>query len=360
MSEPRPLRVLAWPVGRVDDLNPYVRMTYSAFQKPHAVVLPYHPLMGRVPAADVFHVQWPEGIFEGKGAAVPGVFALKALRVLETARSIRRAGGKVVLTAHNVAPHATLSWLKLSGWRRFFKSLLAETDLIISLSKSALEEFSEAHSLARSKRHVIIPYPNYRGEYHKASREDARSRYGLHAPVVLGIIGSLRRSKGVVEAVQAFRTAGTECHQLLIAGGCDLSYQHEISSAIGGDRRVAVLPATLENHELSTAVAGVDGCLINQTRTLNSGTALLGLSLDRRVIAPRVGSLIELERVVGADWLRLFTPPLQPSFLSLALKWMKDPVEGCDAMADFEPFDISQKMLATFEDLIGYSAKRLR
>ena len=67
MDDSETLTVLAWPSGEVSELNPYVRLMYTAFEMPAAQVLAFTPFMRKVPAADIFHIHWPEGIFEGRG-----------------------------------------------------------------------------------------------------------------------------------------------------------------------------------------------------------------------------------------------------------------------------------------------------
>ena len=62
----------------------------------------------------------------------------------------------------------------------------------------------------------------------------------------------------------------------------------------------------LPDAELVYSFAAADAVLINQSATLNSGTLLLALSMNRPTIAPAKGSIVELAESVGRDGYRPF------------------------------------------------------
>jgi beta-1,4-mannosyltransferase len=348
-----PIRVLAWPAGHPNDQNPYVRMMYSAFVAPEAEVLAFSPLMLRVPAADIFHLQWPEGIFEGRGGSSLWLVRAKAHRILRAAKQIRRDGGRVVITAHNLQPHAALSGPKAKLWVRFHSELLKQTDLIVSLSQAALDDYVRAHPAAREIATTIVPHPHYRDEYPPVTSDYGRTYFQTGSGRLLGIVGSLRPSKGVVGAVQAFRGAAYADEKLLVAGACSETYRLEIVEAIGGDERIIFHPYALTDDQIAAAFAAIDACLINQAGTLNSGTAMLALSLNRPVIAPQVGSLNELKQVVGAEWLALFSPPLDAQRLRSAMDCLNGIHSNLDDKLDrLSPTRLSQRLLSDFRSLL--------
>ncbi|MEG8053697.1 hypothetical protein QP185_11235 [Sphingomonas aerolata] len=160
-----PLRILAWPAGDPSDLNPYVRRMYGAFRAPAASVTAFRPLMRRIPAADIFHIHWPEGIFEGSGSNNPAIVAAKAARVLNAARGIRRSGGKLVVTAHNVTPHRDLTGWRHRVWHAYHARLLGQIDHLIGLSAASLERYRAAHPAIAAVAGTIIPHPHYREDY---------------------------------------------------------------------------------------------------------------------------------------------------------------------------------------------------
>ncbi|RYF36113.1 MAG: hypothetical protein EOO38_28140, partial [Cytophagaceae bacterium] len=216
------IRVLAWPIGSAHDLNPYVTLMYSWFVPPAATLIAYRPLMRHVPEADVFHVQWPEGIFEGKGGKIQLVAMAKAWRVISTADKIRRGGGRVVLTAHNLTPHAALPRWQKRLYDRYFLSLLKRVDLIVALTNEALTLFRATYPVIAKTAAEVVPHPHYRQCYTATlSGADARTRWGLPRDgTVMGMIGSIRPSKSVPEAIKRFKGVSREGESLLVAGEC--------------------------------------------------------------------------------------------------------------------------------------------
>lgn len=345
----RPIRVLAWPAGQPDDQNPYVRMMYSAFKNPRASIVPFSPTMAVVPKADIFHVQWPEHVFEGRASRNQWIARAKIWRILRVAKRIRKTGGRVVLTAHNLKPHTPLSDPQMALWSGFHDRLLEHTDLIVSLSSAAADEFDREHPRARVIRKMIVPHPHYREEYPHLSREEGRRLFDLGSASAIGIIGTLRPSKRVVETIGVFRAVARPGEKLLVAGFCDDAYRLEILEAIDDDPAVILYPKGLTSHEMAAAFAAVDVCLINQAHTLNSGTALLALSLDRPVIAPDVGSLPELRDSVGKEWLSLFKPPLDATQLRRALDELDIARPDLqERLASISPAELSRRLIDEF------------
>jgi len=357
MGGDRELAVLAWPEGAEHELNPYVRMMYRAFVPPAARILAFKPLMRRVPAADVFHLQWPESIVLGAGGGIPPLVMLKARRVLRTADRVRRHGGIVALTAHNVESPITMV-----GWQRrlcdaFLPRLLARTDLLIGLSQSGLALFRDAYPRAAAIEGRIVPHPHYRDSYRQApDAAGARRDFGLaETRRVIGMLGSLRPSKRVPEAIAAFRDIARPGERLLVAGACeDADLWRDIAGAATGDPRVHVVRGRLSDADLARAFAAIDVCLINQASTLNSGTALLSLSFDTPVAAPAVGALPELAAMVGSGWMSLMPVPLSPGDLRAALDALDQPRGGrCEALDRLAPDILSAELLGVFRDVLA-------
>lgn len=342
------IAILAWPSGAPGEENPYTRMIYSACRPPAARVIRFSPLMLRVPGADVFHLHWPEGIFEGRlGASRIGAH-LKARRVLRTAALIRRRGGLVVLTAHNLEPHA-----KLDGWQRalyadFHRSLLATTDLLVGLSAISLAKYAVRYPEAAGISQAVVSHPHYRDSYPPApSRVAARAALGLRGNLIIGMIGSIRRSKQIPAAIAAFRTAAREDEILYITGACGSDeLWEELLRARDGDHRVHIRRGRLNDEELVASMSAVDICLLNQANTLNSGTALLALSFDRPLVAPAVGALPELQTFVGDEWMQLVPTPLTATDLRKAVDQLRAKSRVDRAPLDaLDPLHLSERLL---------------
>src|SRR4051794_13509313 len=174
------LRVLAWPSGASAEQNPYAEMTYEGFDRQTVEVVGFYPSMISLPQADVFHIHWPEGIFWGKGERFFPVAVAYAVNVLRTARAVKKRGGLVALTLHNLHPHEGLTGPRAVLFRQFQQALLAQTDLLVSLSSVALDLYRQQHPRAVDIPAVVIPHPHYRKAYPNArSRKACRESFGF-------------------------------------------------------------------------------------------------------------------------------------------------------------------------------------
>ena len=57
----------------------------------------------------------------------------------------------------------------------------------------------------------------------------------------------------------------------------------------------------------------------------NSGSAVLALSARRPILGPRMGSLPEVQQLVGEDWVRLYEGSLSHTHLAEAIGWAAAP-----------------------------------
>jgi len=351
-----PLRMLAWPSGSQQELNPYVRLMYSAFVPPAAIVTAFQPLQLYIPPADVFHVHWPEGIFNGRMGGIAPFAALKALRVLMVSRRIRRHGGLVALTAHNATPHMHLTGWRRAVWQTYHSRLLRETGLLVGLSEGGLAAFRDMNPAAASIPGCVIPHPHYKTIYPvPPPRNVARHRLGLPADrLVIGMIGSMRPSKQIGAAIRVFRQIASAHEMLFVAGSCEDDLWNELTQAAGDDQSVRLQRGSLSEQELATAFGAIDACLLNQDTILNSGTALLALSFGVPIIAPAAGALPELKEFCGESWVSLFAPPLA----SAAFRQLLDNTQGgnersCSALDRLAPDRLSAELLDRFSQSLA-------
>lgn len=342
------MKVLAWPSK--NDLNPYVELTYCMFKPPAASVTNFRFSAWRN-SADIFHIHWPEAIFWGK-SRLPFVAIFRALSVLAVATRVRTNGGIVALTLHNLSPHQRLIGWQSWVWTRYQRILLTKINFFVSLSEDALALYKNENPAARKVRAVVIPHPHYRSHYQwRPSIQESRSTLGLpkHAKVV-GIVGSMRSSKMIPQAVESFRSAAFTGEILFVAGSCDDKHWDEIKNAAAEDARIILCRGTLSEEALASAVSACDVILLNQSNMLNSGTALLALSFDKPLISVAAGSINELARTVGQDWLQLFDEPIDTDKLRHAMDatW----VATRTAAAPLDQFcatTLSSQLLDTFQ-----------
>ena len=350
--------VLAWPAPSQSQTNPYTSLVYREFEGEGIRIEPYSIWDLRTPRADIFHIHWPEAILWGRIAhRVPSASGLAAYRALRTMDAIRRCGGIVVWTVHNVSPHAFPVSSHERIWESFFPQFRRRVDALIGLTARSLDLVCNAYPELRACSRAVVPHPHYRTSYPAPPPlAEARAALGLPADCfVAAMIGGVRRSKGVPSAIEAFRKSRKEKELLLIAGHCaDGELANEIKGAIGDDAGVIFENRHLPDAELVRCFAAVDVVLINQASTLNSGTLLLALSMDRPAIAPAKGSVVELVDAVGPSWISTFSNELGAGDLRRCLDEIKRRDRGQPApLGRFDPATVSRATAAALRDALA-------
>jgi glycosyltransferase involved in cell wall biosynthesis len=356
--------VLAWPAPSAKQLNPYISLVYGGFAQAGLTVKPFQPMHPGPQTGDIFHVHWPEAILWGRLAGgLPGMTKFAATRVIRTMDNVRARGGVVAWTVHNLAPHA-VGPRQRAVWNAFFPAFRARVDLLIGMTESSLDIADAAYPDLRGRPRAIVPHPHFRASYPPPrERTSARASFGLPADAfVVGMLGTVRASKGVPRVIAAFhamQASGKEPgkEMLLVAGECTSESERRlIGQAHAGDSAVVFANAALSPARLSEAFAAVDAVLINQQTTLNSGTLLLALSMNRPVIAPACGSVSELAGQLGGAWIETFSGELSASRLRSLLDSLKD--RPRPALAPLEAFDPARVSEATVRALTDAFARQ--
>ena len=81
-----------------------------------------------------------------------------------------------------------------------------------------------------------------------------------------------------------------------------------IGTAAGDDKRISldIRKTLVPDAELERVIDGHDAVVLPYRRILNSGAALHSLTRNKPILAPRLGSLPELQQMVGSDWVHLY------------------------------------------------------
>ncbi|MFO1049531.1 MAG: hypothetical protein U1E52_16750 [Geminicoccaceae bacterium] len=354
------LRVCACP-GLADRAqNPYTWLIYQPMLAQGVRLLEYRRWLPELAPVHVLHVHWPDFVFWGRIARRhPSAGRLAAHKLLAFARSVRRRGGVIVWTAHNLQPHD----IGDESWRAFFDRWRGEVDLVIHLTTAARQEFARLYPDMARARHAVIPHPHYRTAYPAPPpRDRARERLQIDPRSrVLCNIGNMRPYKRLAELVRLFRSVAQERDLLVLAGECGPAYRDELAAASGGDRRVRVQPHRHGDAEMIELLAASDGSVINHQTLFNSGSAILSLSFDRPVLARRQGSMAELAAALGPRWVDTFDGELRPDrladFLDRAAAARHDERAP---LAPYEPVAVSDATLKEYRDALASRGTRLR
>jgi glycosyltransferase involved in cell wall biosynthesis len=188
------------------------------------------------------------------------------------------------------------------------------------------------------------------------SRTEARAELGIPAEAtVLASIGYIRPYKNIPELVRAFRALPRPGAQLLIAGEvASPGAGDAVAVAAGNDPRILFRPGFAAPAEVQRYLRAADLVVLAFREILNSASAMLALSFDRPVLAPRLGAITELAEVVGDEWLRTYDPPLTVETLEAAIEWAAArPRTRCARLDRFDWSEIARQTVAAYAAVIG-------
>lgn len=319
-----PLRIVASPGLSDRAKNPYTWLTHEPMLKLGGAITEFSFYRPIATDTHILHIHWPERIFWGRISQLhPLLSAVYCRRMLTAMDTVRRNGGFVVWTAHNIEPHESFGPARDGMWRKYLEAFRRQVDLVISLSAWAERELIAAYPDLRDKRRAVIPHPHYRTAYPKPpKRDDARAQLGV-APgaFVLLAAGTIRRSKGIVELAERFARIARRDEIFLVAGACDDADTRMQLQGIADAAKGSILLrlGRVPDEILGTIVTSADLSTFNFRSILNSGSVLLSLSFDTPVYAPELGSLKELSSALGPRWFLPLEQPLSDEGLRAAI-----------------------------------------
>ena len=300
----------AWEVE-----NAYCHMLADALVKQGLIVHELAPGVRSFPSRPgIAFFHWPnEMFFVSSWRSGLSVFVLLA----KIAYTKLFFGMRVVWLAHNVVPHDRRGW-------RFFparKVFLALLDGVIFLSETSRQTVISAYPRLYNTPQLVVPH----GVYLARSQPAALPSPVYDRPVQLVFAGRLKRYKAPDLLAKSAVALTDDTIHLKILGACDdIDLLNELTEIARSGTNVSIKPGFLDEEELEAALDNADAVVIPYRDILNSGSAIHALSRFRPFIAPRLGSLVELQNLVGHDWVWLYEGDLNPKTLAIALRWVRE------------------------------------
>jgi beta-1,4-mannosyltransferase len=355
------LRILAWPAFK--NRGAYNVLLYGHMQELGATVEEFSAWRVLSRRYDIVHLHWPEYCVNGRGALASLFWSCALFGAICW---VRIRGGRVVWTVHNLQSHQQEHPVIE---RYFWRILTALVNAFISLTDTGFEQARQWHPALGTKRGFVIPHGNIRDAYPGVEilREQARLRLGIaQSAKVVGFFGSVERYKGITELMEAFSALDDPRAVLCVAGKSYLAPQERkhIEHIAAHDRRVLLRLNYIPDAEVACHIRAADLVVLPFREILNSGSAILALSLDRPVLVPAKGSMMELQQFAGAGWVHLYSGQLNSETLRQDLDAA---VEGaamrgrCRALeAGWAGLDwkaLAQITLDAYESIIGATPK---
>ena len=214
---------------------------------------------------------------------------------------VKNHGARVVWTVHNLEPH-NREWPRLVV-DVFYRAWLSMVDGCIFLNKSSREAFDVKFGCKRKSQ--IIQHGHYCSVFREiVSSSDFLAQIGLRrGDFVIGHYGQIRAYKNIVDLLEAFYRLEGEGLRLVIAGsatGSEKGLLEQIEALAERDRRVIFHPEFVTNEELKALYSVTSLTVFPYSKILNSGSAILSLSMNTPVLVAEAESLRDLYDEVGA------------------------------------------------------------
>jgi beta-1,4-mannosyltransferase len=242
-------------------------------------------------------MHWPDEFF-GSIDAFGYIKATLKISALLLSKSL--LGTRIVWVCHNVKPHDKHA--KDTLVQRVF---LKAVDGLVFLSVSSRNGLLEAYPILADTPYVVTVH----GHYKEAMETPVAARQAVAGRTKLLAFGQVRRYKNFTELAKLVVSLKRDDVVLRISGRArDRSLLEEIARAADGSPsvRLDIRESYLPDAEIEQAIDEADGVVLPYTAILNSGSVLLALSRNTPVLAPRIGSLPELQVDVGENWLMLY------------------------------------------------------
>lgn len=320
------MKILAWPAFSPSNGNPYIRLLYEPIREMgHEVIEFQNPWLAREHHIDVLHIHWLEQIFWQSRESLKSI-SICAAALLRTVDLFKRRGVKVVWTIHNIKPHE-MTWRRQIVWPVLLPQYLRRVDTAITMTEVAREVVLSNFPVLRKKNVAVIPHGHYRDAYpNDIPRRAARQRLGIpNGAVVLLFFGMVRDYKNVSLLIDVFKRVADDSIHLLIAGPCrDQDLRSELLAATADELNIKVNLSDISADEVQVYMNAADLVVLPFKDILNSGSAMLALSFNRRLLVPSRGSLPELQKAVGDEWVRTYEGTFAFNVLKEGVEWLRE------------------------------------
>jgi glycosyltransferase involved in cell wall biosynthesis len=245
----------------------------------------------------VILLHWPDELFMAEGVVANAKAAFK-LATFQVAKHL--SGAKLVWVVHETAPHdrgRKAHWVT----KAFIKSL----DGAIFLSHASKVTSEAELPDLKGVPSLVTRHGHYRIDMEQPPQPRRQPGKALNL-LYFGQIRPYKNLGGLIKAARRFHSGDV---QVKIIGWSkdprftrSLQEQAKSAPAVTLDIRDELVPQT----ELEAALDESDGVVLPYRNILNSGAALFALSRNRPVLAPRLGTLPELQEEIGQDWVDLY------------------------------------------------------
>jgi len=311
------LRVLGWPAYKFKTINAYNWLLYKAVQDQNVDVTEFSVKQLLTGSYDILHIHWPEQ-YLGRKNTFEAIFKTLAVFLLLWIAKLR--GTKIIWTAHNFAPHNEYHPLLVHYFWMFFPGFL---DGVICLSEYSQNMFPRIYPNLKgikSSSH-LFGMGNYKDVFVNAvSHEQARQELGIpENAFVFLFLGHIIPYKNVPALARNFQDLMGDDKILLIAGRpSSESLASELNELASQDHRIRLHLDYVPDEKIQLFLNSSDLVVFPFQNMLNSSSVMMALTFNKPVLVPHFGSLIDLKRLFGSQWIHTYQDSLTPVELAKA------------------------------------------
>ncbi|GAB5408760.1 MAG: hypothetical protein BalsKO_11250 [Balneolaceae bacterium] len=209
-------------------------------------------------------------------------------------------GGTIIWTVHNLSPHDK-KYLKL---HEIIHRWMARRATVLHVHSPTAVSIVAKYLAIEKDKIVVLRHPTFPAE--ELNKEEAQkeflSNYGdgkkiLKSPVFL-IFGGISEYKGIREIIEIL-SSQEQVFSLIIAGyvkvGQEELHNFIINKTID-DPRVTYVPSFIPEEHYPHLFHSSDICVFNYDEILTSGGIEMALAYQKKIIAPNLGGLKDLEK----------------------------------------------------------------
>jgi beta-1,4-mannosyltransferase len=303
MGDPkgRVIRVLASPAESGTDGNPYVSLLYQGMADRSIRVEPFNRRL-LLTRPDVVHVHWPAYLVDWTRPLGASLAAAKVLALLWISR---RRGTRLIWTAHDLEPHDLLRPRLQLLYMSVFMRLV---DHVILLSPGAETLVKRRWPTLEDTPTTVIPHGHYLDAYPDTAVHRAEYRTMLSVPPdepLALILGQVRPYKNLPALLRA--RDPSHPHVIVVGEPKPPELGRELSQLAQLSPALHLVLRRVDPDEVTAWHAAADVVVLPYASpsVLNSGAAILALSLGVPVVARMTPVMSDLRSVVGSDWMSL-------------------------------------------------------
>lgn len=284
--------------GHISKEHPKDKITYFDTSTISILTFPILITLYRLKGYKIIHIHWLIFSINPKHK-IPLSKLISYLYSIICISLIKLVGFKLVWTVHNVVPHERMTLNDVSISRYLAR---------ISSKKIVHSQYTimEMKGLNINVDNIeIIPIGNYLDIYKKKITK-IESRRILHikkGEFVILFFGLIRKYKGVEDLIYAFNKIDTKNVKLIIAGRCEDEGLLDYLKTSSQRDNIDFYEGYVRDDDVSLYFEASNVVCLPFRQITTSASAILSLSMNRSIIVPRIGTIMDLPVGIGYTYL---------------------------------------------------------